>query len=127
MFQKLKENVKKREYELFLNKKNLKIKTRWISSIKDYYIFLIRELENVEDVGFFIYNEKNFASFGLMENIDIVFVDWDNKVIHIEEDFKTNKISIDIDKPKFIYIFKSGTVKKKRILMNDILSHVYKR
>lgn len=119
--------VSKREYDLYLNDKNLKIKTKRIKGLVEYVSLIANSNFISENNSFFIYNEKNFASFGMLEKLDLVFVDWDNKVIHIEENFERNKISKNINKPKFIYILEKNTVLKKGILLNDILKHEFNR
>lgn len=119
--------VKNREYNLYLNGKTIKISTKRIKGVKEYYASLMVSSSLPEDKSFFIYNEFNFASFGMSDVVDLVFANWDGKIIHIEESFKRNKISKKIDNVKFIYILPKNTVFKKSILMNDVLTHQYNR
>lgn len=121
-------NVNMRTYDLYLNDKKIDLFAKRIKNAKDYYHVLMsnRAIVNEESV-FFVYNESIFASFGLSENLDIVFVNWDGMVTNIEENFPTNKISEEVKKTKFIYLFSKGVIKSKKIVVNDILKHEYNR
>ncbi len=127
MESKLTKIINERVFDLYLNSKPLNITAKRIKTFKQYYNSLILFSGINEDKAFFIYKEYNFASFGISEKLDLVFVDWDNKIIHIEENFEKNKISKKIDNVKFIYIFPKNTIQLKKIILNDILIHQYNR
>ena len=127
MFKELRKKINDREYLLYLNNKNINITSKRINGLKSQFDSLITNGEINPEKSFFIYNEKNLATFGLSYHLDIVWVNYDDKIIHIEEDFIENKISKEIENTKFIYIFSSGTIKKKEIILNGILKHIYKR
>lgn len=119
--------IASREFDLKLNGDKIKITAKRLSGVKDYYNLIVKSQELNPDKAFFIYNEMNFASFGMSEEIDLVFVDWNNKVFHLEHNFARNKISKNHDRTKFIYIFSKGMIDKKKIRLNDILNHHYDR
>ena len=127
MFKFIKDIINEREYELKNNSRKVNIAIKRIKNIKDFNDSLISLSEIGLDNGYFIYNKPNFASFGLKNKVDIVWTNWDGKIINIEEFFKTNKISQQYRNAKFIYIFKAGTVNRKKIIMNDVLTHFYDR
>lgn len=116
-----------RKYSLVHNGERKEIKLERIKGLRDFIRKVSRTPEFKEEEGYFIYNEYNFASWGISEKIDLVFVDWDGKVTKVEESFDMNKISSKIDRTKFIYIFKKNTIKKNKILTNDTLGHEYVR
>lgn len=126
-YEDLKKKINNREYSLYLNNKNIKIRTKRIKGIKNQFDSLIVNGILSQEKSFFIYNEKNIATYGLSNELDIVWVNFDEKIINIEENFPKNKISKEIPKTKYIYIFSAGTVKRKRIILSDILKHKYDR
>ncbi len=119
--------VNKRKYQLFHNGEIMNFMITRIKGARDYINHLAKNPELKENKAFFIYNEYNFASFGMSEKLDLVWVDWDGKVIHLEESFDMNKISKKIDNSKFIYVFPKHSIKKNKILANDTITHAYKR
>ena len=128
MFKKISKTVNERDYSLFLNGQVLDFTVRRLKSFKDEYSMLISGLPSLtESKGFFIYKQGNFSSLGLSEPLDLVWVDWDGKIIHIEEHFPRNKITDFIKNTKFIYIFQNGTLEKKSLILNDLLTHMYVR
>jgi|GEM_PF-3185045 len=73
MFKKLTETVNNREYALYLNGQILDFRVKRLKSFKDNYRMLIAGLPSLtDDKGFFIYNEPNFSSLGLSENLDLI-------------------------------------------------------
>lgn len=127
MFKFIKDAVNDRKYELQYNSRNMNITLTRIKNLKEFKNSLIKLSEIDVDKGYFIYNEPNFASFGLKNPIDIVWVDWDDRIIHYEESFVTNKVSSSYPNTKFTYILKAGTIERKRFINNDVLNHVYDR
>ncbi len=127
MFKFVRDIVNEREYEIRNNGRKINLVTTRLKNLKDFKDSLISLSEIDLDRGYFIYNEPNFASFGLKNEVDIIWTDWDGKIINIEESFMTNKISNQYKETKFIYIFKAGTVSRKKIIMNDVLTHYYDR
>ena len=127
MINKIKKIVNNRSYQLYLNKNKIEINVTRLKNKKDYFnnLFLNEEMEN--EKAFFIYNEPNIFTFGLRENVDIVWVNWNNKIIHIEHSFKTNKFSKTFKNTKFIYILKEGVIKKNSMVINDLLVHKFQR
>ncbi len=127
MLKKLQRQVNNRKYFLVHNGEKLNITIRRIKGLKEYIKYVAKMTEAKEGKGFFIFNEYNFASFGMSEVLDIVFVDWDGKVFHIEESFNMNKISEKFDNTKYIYVLPKNTINKNKILTNDTLTHEYDR
>ncbi len=127
MLKKLQRTINKRDYFLIHNGERTNINAKRIKGFKEYINKLAKTPEMKEGKAFFIYNEFNFASFGMSEEIDLVFVDWDGKIIHTEESFAMNKITPKFDGVKYIYILTKNTLKKKKILTNDTLTHEYNR
>ncbi len=123
MIKNIQELVNKRNYSLVHNGNKTKLTVKRIKGFKEYVNNLAKSTELVEGKGFFIYNEYNFASFGMSEKLDIVFVDWEGKIIYIEESFDMNKISKIENDTKYIYVFPRNTIRKNKILMNDTLNH----
>ncbi len=120
-------HINNRRYFLVHNGERVDIITRRIKGFREYVRHIAKSTELKEGLGYFFYNEYNFASFGLSEPVDLVFVDWDGKIIHIEESFITNKISEKHEKTKYIYLFPANTVKKNKMLVNNTLTHEYQR
>ncbi len=127
MFKLLQKTIDSRKYNLIHNGNPVKFEVQRIKGFKDYVNNIAKAVEFDEGLGFFVYNEYNFASFGASEVLDIVFVDWDGKVTHIEESFPMNKITKNFKNSKYIYIFPKLSVKTKKILINDTLRHEYFR
>ncbi len=127
MLERLQKHVNRRNYFLVHNGEKTSITTRRIKGFREYVKYIAKMPEFKEGKGFFIYNEFNFASFGISDLVDLIFVDWDGKVIHIEESFEMNKISDKFENVKFIYILPKNTVNKNKILTNDTLTHEYDR
>lgn len=127
MIKELKRKINDREYSLYLNNVNIKIKTTRIKGIKKQFDSLIVSGILNPEKSFFIYNEKNIATYGLSNKLDIVWVDFNESIIHIEESFPENKISKEIPNTKFIYIFSEGMVKSKKMIVTNILKHIYDR
>lgn len=127
MLERLAKKVNEREYQLFLNDKPLNITSRRLKGLKQQFKQLSLSNELDREHSFFIYKEKNFASFGLSEEVDLAWVDFDNKVIHIEESYITNKISKEIPNTKYIYILQKGNIKRNKIILNSLLTHSYSR
>ncbi|BDU67805.1 MAG: hypothetical protein TYPL_4580 [Candidatus Tyloplasma litorale] len=124
---KLSVDISNREYALIYNGKKINFNTKRIKNIKDYYNFLIRDPRNNQDYSFFLFNEYNIATFGLSQKIDVVFVNWNGSIINLEENFETNKISKKYTNTKFIYLFPSGTIKKKNFELKGVLKHEFSR
>ncbi len=120
-------SIKTRKYDLLLNGKKINIEVTRVKGFKEFIDNLIRGAEMRIENGFFIYNEKNIATFGMSDKLDIVWVDWDGKVIKAYENFDVNKISKEYKDTKFIYIFAPETIVRKKIIKNDIITHEYKR
>ncbi len=127
MLKTLQKYTKHRKYILVHNGEKMNFQAQRINGFKEYINLLAKTPELKETTAFFIYNEPNFASFGMSEPLDIIWVNWDGKIIHLEESFEMNKISQFIDKTKFIYILPIKSIKKNKILINDTLTHEYKR
>lgn len=127
MFEIIKKSVNEREYELENNSKKINISVSRIKNFKDYKNSLISLSELDNNHGYFIYNERNFFSLGFKNKIDLVWTNWDGKIIHIEENFITNKLSEKINNTKYIYIFKPGTIKNKKIILGDQFTHFFNR
>ncbi len=116
-----------RTYNLIHNEEPINITTNRIKGFIEFQKLLGSVDELAETRSYFVYNEQNIATFGLSFEVDVVWVDWDGKIIHIEEGFKMNKISKDFPKTKFIYFLSKGTVTKKKILVNDTFRHRFER
>ncbi len=127
MLEKVQKLVNRRKYYLIHNGERINIITRRVKGVREYIKYVAKSPELKEGFGFFIYNEYNFASFGMSEVIDLVFVDWDGKIIHLEESYDMNKISDVFPKTKYIYILPSGTIRKNKILTNNTLTHAFDR
>lgn len=127
MIKRLQKNVNKRSYKLYHNGEEINIIATRVKGFKNYINKIAKSKELVDGKAFFIYNEYNFASFGLSEEVDLVFVDWDGKITHTEELFLMNKISDSYKKTKYIYILPKNSIKKNKILTNDTLVHRYDR
>ncbi len=126
MLNKAKQKINEREYFLLLNNKNINIKTKRIKGLINQFNSLIKNGELSYEKSFFIYKEKNISTFGLSYEVDIVWVNFDEEIIYIEEKFSKNKISKKIDNTKFIYIFPQGIIKKKKMVIGNILKHKYR-
>lgn len=127
MFKFVRDVVNDREYDLRNNTRLIDISVTRIKNIREFKNSLISLSEIDSEKGYFIYNEPNFASLGLKNEIDIIWTNWDGKIIHLEENYKTNKISQNFKDTKFIYLFKAGTINRKRIILNDVITHFYNR
>ncbi len=127
MIKNIQDSINKRNYSLIHNGTKTKITVKRIRGFKDYVNNLAKSTELAEGKGFFIYNEYNFASFGMSENLDLIFVDWDGKIIQIEESFNMNKITKNEYGAKYIYVFPKNTIKKNKILINDTIGHEHIR
>ncbi len=127
MLDTIRKNVNKRKHILVHNDERTKFVATRIKGFKEYLDNLARTPELKEFKAFFIYGEPNFASFGMSEKLDLLWVDYDGKIIHIEEGFAMNKISPRIKGTKYIYILPQNSIKKNKILANDTLTHVYDR
>ncbi len=127
MLKTLQKKINNRVYSLYLNNKKINIKSQRIKNTKDYINNLAKTSKKINEKSYFFYNKKNFASFGMSELVDIVWVSWDGKVIYFEKLFQTNKISKSINGTKFIYILPPETIKIKNISIGDIFAHEYNR
>ncbi len=127
MLERIQKIVNRRKYHLIHNGEKTNIIARRVKGVKEYIKYVAKSPELKEGYGFFIYNEPNFASFGMSEVIDLVFVDWDGKIIHLEESYDMNKISDMFPKTKYIYILPADTIRKNKILNNNTLTHLYDR
>ncbi|NOQ50118.1 MAG: hypothetical protein GQ557_00435 [Mycoplasmataceae bacterium] len=114
------ENTK---YFLVLNEKKLDIDIWRIKSLKKYWSRLIVRKEIPINEGYFMYRANGFNSYLINETVDLIFVDWNDKVIKIYHHFETNKISPGIKGTKFLYILSGGNVKRKNIYEGDVLKH----
>ncbi len=109
------------------NGERIKFIGQRVKGFKEYINLIAKSPEIKETNVFFTYNEPNFASFGMSEPLDLIWVNWDGKIIHVEEGFEMNKISKKVDNTKFIYIMASNSIKRNKILVNDTLIHRYDR
>ncbi len=114
-------------YVLELNKKPLDITVYRIKTIKNYWKRLIDRKIFPPNEGFFIYKPNGFMSYLITEPVDLIFVNWDEKIFSILENFKTNKITKAIPEAKFVYILLGANAKEKRIKEGDTLTHSRKR
>lgn len=127
MFESMIRKVNKWDYQVYHNGERTNFSASRVKGFKQYIEKLAKSPELKEHKVYFFHNEPNFASFGMSEEIDLVWVDFDGKITHIEENFLMNKISITIPKTKYIYVFAKNTVKKNKILENDTLTHQHNR
>ncbi len=119
--------LNERTFDLYNNGKPLKIKVKRIKSLKDYIENLISVSSLKHNKAFFIYNKPNITTFGMSEKVDLLWVNWDGKVINIEENFDLNKVSKQYKDTKYIYIFSQNTISGNKIILNDVITHQYNR
>lgn len=116
--------ISQKKFTLHLNEKPLNIHSKRIKGFKEFMNELVNGPTLVPEMSFFIYNEKNIATIGLSERLDIIWVNWDGKVINMEKSFEKNKISASFQNTKYIYILKENSINENRIIKNDIITHV---
>ncbi|BDV02337.1 MAG: hypothetical protein HPAVJP_2260 [Candidatus Hepatoplasma vulgare] len=73
--------------------------------------------------GYFKYKAKGFNSLFISFNVDLIFVNWDNIIINLYENFSTNKFSNFHSDAKFYYVLPVDTIKKNKLNIGDALNH----
>ncbi len=114
-------------YVLELNKKPLDITVYRIKTIKKYWKRLINRKIFPANEGFFIYKPNGFMSYLITEPVDLIFVNWDERIFSILANFKTNKITKPIPEAKYVYVLAGNNAKEKDIKEGDTLTHSRKK
>lgn len=113
----------KTKYQVLLNNRKLNIYVKRIRTIKTFYTQLIsRKIFNYNE-GFFIHKTNGFATYMFNFPVDLIFVNFEEKIIKIIPNFQSNKISNYYPDVKFCYIFPEKTIKNNNIQINDLLKH----
>lgn len=110
-------------YKLFHNNKVTEIIIKRNITFKNHYNNLILKKYLDANRGYFKYNPHGFNSLLINFKVDLIFVNRENIVIDLYENFAKNKFSNYYPDAKFYYVLSIETIKRKKIQIGDKLEH----
>lgn len=104
---------------LTINNEEKEINIYTIKNIKQKVDSLVFKDKFSYDVGFRIINSQGFNSFGLKEEVDLIFCDRHHQVIETYTAFKINKFTQYHEAATEVYILAKNMIKHLNISLQD--------
>ncbi|AOG60283.1 hypothetical protein SHELI_v1c03280 [Spiroplasma helicoides] len=114
-------NDKDRVYQLVLNNQILDINIRNVKTFAQKLNSIIFKEKINHDTGFRFINAKAFNSFGLRENVDLIFCNRRHEVIETYSNFPPNKATEHHENGSVLFLLAKNTNKYLKIKLKDIM------